>query len=61
MAANHAYGRKVSDQVRKMIAAIRHRCKRLIRVAIEDLSLDDLDAGAVKELDEAQFFRLLKL
>lgn len=39
-------------QVRKMIAAIRHKCKRLIRVSIEDLELDGLKAGGVKELAE---------
>lgn len=39
-------------QVRKMIGAIRHKCKRLIRVSIEDLELDGLKAGGVKELAE---------
>ena len=48
-------------QVRKMVAAVRHQCKRLIRVAIEDLQLGELAPGAVKELDEAEFFRLLKI
>jgi len=48
-------------QVRKMVAAIHHRCKRLIRVSIEDLQLGDLQPGAVKEIAEADFFRLLKL
>lgn len=48
-------------QVRKMIAAIRHKCKRLIRVSIEDLSLGNLKSGAVLELDEADFFKKLKI
>jgi 23S rRNA pseudouridine2457 synthase len=48
-------------QVRKMIAAIRHKCKRLIRVSIEDLELGDIPPGGVKEMDEDNFFRLLKI
>jgi 23S rRNA pseudouridine2457 synthase len=48
-------------QVRKMVAAIRHRCQRLIRVSIEDLSLGDLQPGCVKEIPEQDFFALLKL
>lgn len=48
-------------QVRKMVAAIHHRCKRLIRVSIEDIRLDDLKPGEVKEMGEADFFRNLKI
>lgn len=48
-------------QVRKMVAAVRHRCKRLIRVAIEDLRLGDLPPGAVREIEEETFFKLLKI
>ena len=48
-------------QVRKMVAAIGHRCLRLIRTAIEDMALGNLPPGAVKEITEASFFRLLKL
>lgn len=48
-------------QVRKMIGAVNHRVKRLIRVSIEDLLLEDLVAGAVKELEEKDFFRKLKI
>ena len=48
-------------QVRKMIAAIRHKCKRLIRISIEDLELDGLKAGEVRELEEADFFTKLKI
>jgi light-regulated signal transduction histidine kinase (bacteriophytochrome) len=35
-----------------MIGAIRHRCKRLIRISIEDLALGNLQPGAVKEIEE---------
>ena len=48
-------------QVRKMVAAIHHRCKRLIRVSIEDLELGDLQPGEVREIEEEDFFRLLKI
>lgn len=48
-------------QVRKMIAAIRHKCKRLVRISIEDLELGSLKAGAVKELEEKELFRKLKI
>ncbi len=48
-------------QVRKMIAATGHKCKRLIRISIEDLELDGLKAGGVRELDEVDFFRKLKI
>ena len=48
-------------QVRKMVDAVRHRCKRLIRISIEDLLLNDLQPGEVKEIDESIFFEQLKL
>lgn len=48
-------------QVRKMVSVIHHRCRRLIRVAIEDLKLGTLPPGAVAELEQADFFRLLKM
>ncbi len=48
-------------QVRKMMAVIHHRCKRLIRVSIEDLSLGDLQPGGIKEIAEKDFFELLKI
>lgn len=48
-------------QVRKMIAAINHRCKRLIRVSIEDLKLGKLAPGCVKEIAENDFFEQLKI
>jgi len=48
-------------QVRKMVGAIHHRCKRLIRISIEDLLLNDLAPGKVKELEEKFFFSKLKI
>jgi 23S rRNA pseudouridine2457 synthase len=48
-------------QVRKMVAAIRHRCMRLIRTSIEQMELEKLQPGAVQEVDESTFFRQLKL
>jgi 23S rRNA pseudouridine2457 synthase len=48
-------------QVRKMTAAVKHRCKRLIRLSIEDLSLGSLQPGEVKEIEEKDFFKLLKI
>jgi len=48
-------------QVRKMVDAVGHQCRRLVRVAIEDLSIGDLPRGGVKEMEEAEFYRLLKI
>jgi len=48
-------------QVRKMVAAVHHKCVRLIRVAIEAIYLGDLPAGAVQEIKEPDFFKLLDL
>lgn len=48
-------------QVRKMIGAVHHRCKRLIRISIEDLELNGLEPGAVREIEEVDFFRLLRI
>jgi len=48
-------------QVRKMVAAIHHRCKRLIRISIEDIELDGLQPGEVREIAEDDFFQKLKL
>ena len=33
-----------------MVAAIRHRCMRLIRTSIEDMALGDLQPGGIKEI-----------
>ncbi len=48
-------------QVRKMVAAVHHKCRRLIRVSIEDLCLNDLPPGGVREIEEEDFFKLLKI
>ena len=48
-------------QVRKMVAAVNHQCKRLIRVAIEDIVLGNLPPGEVKEMEEVAFFSKLKI
>lgn len=48
-------------QVRKMVAEVDHPCKRLIRVSIEDLELGDLPPGGVKEIEEEEFFKKLKI
>lgn len=48
-------------QVRKMVAAIHHRCKRLIRISIEDLTLGDLQPGCIREIAEKDFFEQLKI
>ena len=48
-------------QIRKMIAAIQHKCKRLIRISIEDLELNGLKSGGVMELDEKYFYKKLKI
>jgi 23S rRNA pseudouridine2457 synthase len=46
-------------QVRKMVKAIGHKVKRLVRVSIEGLELGDLQPGEVKEMEEKEFFKLL--
>lgn len=48
-------------QVRKMVAEVYHPCKRLIRVSIEDLEIGDIQPGGVKEIEEEEFFRKLKI
>lgn len=46
-------------QVRKMVKAVRHPCKRLIRTSIENLILGDMKPGEVRELSESVFFESL--
>ncbi|MBC7937564.1 MAG: rRNA pseudouridine synthase [Rhizobacter sp.] len=48
-------------QVRKMMKAVRHRCKRLIRVSIENLTLGNLPPGGVREIEEGEFFKQLNI
>lgn len=48
-------------QIRKMVSSVYHHCKRLIRVSIEDLELGDLQPGCVREVEEEEFFKKLKI
>ncbi len=48
-------------QVRKMVFAAGHRCKRLIRVQIEGLDLAGVLPGEVGEVPAAGFYERLKL
>ena len=48
-------------QVRKMVAAVNHKCIRLIRTSIEDIHIGSMQPGEVIEFNENNFFRLLKL
>jgi 23S rRNA pseudouridine2457 synthase len=48
-------------QVRKMVAAVKHQCKRLARVSIEDITVQGLEPGRVVEMDEETFFSKLKI
>ena len=48
-------------QVRKMVAAVHHKCIRLIRISIEDLELGKILPGEVEELSQECFYEKLKL
>ncbi len=48
-------------QIRKMVNRNRHHCKRLIRISIAGIELNDLASGAIRELKEKAFFELLNL
>jgi len=48
-------------QVRKMLAILKHPVRRLIRISIEDLILENLKPGDVMELEEKEFFEKLKI
>lgn len=48
-------------QIRKMVSSVYHDCKRLIRISIEGLELGDMQPGQVREIEEEEFFRLLKI
>jgi len=48
-------------QVRKMVKALRHPCRRLIRISIENLELNGLKSGEVREIGETDFFEKLSL
>jgi 23S rRNA pseudouridine2457 synthase len=48
-------------QVRKMVAAVNHKCIRLIRISIEDMELGKMKPGEVIELSQKSFYEKLKL
>ena len=48
-------------QVRKMVLAVKHRCQRLIRLSISNITLGDLPPGEVREIDKAEFYKLIKI
>ncbi len=48
-------------QVRKMVRTVGHLCKRLIRISIEDLKLEGLERGGVREIEETAFFEMLRI
>jgi 23S rRNA pseudouridine2457 synthase len=48
-------------QVRKMTAKVGHPTLRLIRYAIEEITLERMKSGEVIELKEQEFYPLLKL
>ncbi len=48
-------------QVRKMVAAMHHRCIRLVRWSIEELTVESIVPGQVKEVSEEIFFNALHL
>ena len=48
-------------QIRKMCKMVGHRCKRLIRTHIEDLSIEGFEPGEVREFTKNEIFRLLRI
>ena len=48
-------------QVRKMLTAVGLKCKRLVRIRIENLQLGNLAPGCIKELTAEEFFTGLKI
>lgn len=48
-------------QVRKMTLAMRHRCLRLIRLSIEDITIEGISPGNVKEMNKETFYHLAGL
>jgi 23S rRNA pseudouridine2457 synthase len=48
-------------QVRKMVKAVGHSCRRLIRISIEALTLEGLERGEIQEIAEADFFDRLHI
>jgi 23S rRNA pseudouridine2457 synthase len=50
-----------NKQIRKMCKEVHHHCKRLIRTSIEDLRVDGLQPGEVREIQKSELEHLLKL
>lgn len=48
-------------QVRKMVAAVRHKCIRLIRKSIEEIDICDMEVGEVREVSKEWFYERLRL
>lgn len=48
-------------QVRKMVAAVQHKCIRLIRNSIEEINIHGMIPGEVREVSEFFFYEKLKL
>ena len=48
-------------QVRKMVAAVNHKCIRLIRTSIENIKIGAMQPGDVVEMEEEKFYQLLNL
>jgi 23S rRNA pseudouridine2457 synthase len=48
-------------QVRKMVAAVNHKCIRLVRESIEDIHIGNMQPGEVLELCRDDFYGQLKL
>jgi 23S rRNA pseudouridine2457 synthase len=48
-------------QVRKMVAAVHHKCRRLVRTSIENISVTHLRQGMVEEIIEQDFFNKLNI
>jgi 23S rRNA pseudouridine2457 synthase len=48
-------------QIRKMVGIVKHPCIRLIRLSIEQMTLEDINPGEVKEFSGKEFLRLLCL
>ncbi|MEO6838702.1 MAG: pseudouridine synthase [Ginsengibacter sp.] len=48
-------------QVRKMTLALRHRCLRLIRLSMEDITIQGIPPGKVREFDRQTFYHLAGL
>jgi 23S rRNA pseudouridine2457 synthase len=48
-------------QVRKMVAAMHHRCIRLVRWSIGELTVETIAPGEVQEVSEEYFFKALNL